>query len=341
MSLVSLGIDMVERLQLPDPVTAAGIDLLVGRTRRRLAAVPSGGEAEFARDMLHHPVAEHADAANRQHYELPPEFFALILGPQRKYSCCYYEGDDTTLAEAETAALHRTIANADLADGHRILELGCGWGALSLAMATRFPRSTITAVSNSAPQRGYILAEAARRGLANLEVVTADMNEFSATGEFDRIVSVEMFEHMSNWAELFRRARSWLRPGGRLFVHVFAHRAVPYRFDHGNDADWIAKYFFTGGIMPSRDLIGFFGDSFLVEERWQWSGTHYRRTALDWLADFDANIAAIDPILAAVHGSDAPLWRRRWRLFFLATAGLFGHADGSEWGVCQYRLLPA
>jgi len=341
MSLVYLGIGAAERLPLPDPLTKAGIDLLVGRTRRRLADEQDHSVAEFARDMALHPIAENTDAANRQHYELPPEFFALILGPQRKYSSCYYDGTATTLAEAETSALDRTIANAGLADGQRILELGCGWGSLSLAMAARFPNATIIAVSNSASQRGYITSAAARRGLTNLEVVTADMNDFSPAGNFDRVVSVEMFEHMSNWTALLARARAWLKPDGRLFVHIFTHRAVPYRFDHRNDADWIAKYFFTGGIMPSRDLIGHFEGSFAIEQQWQWSGTHYERTALDWLANFDANVEAIDAILAGVYGADMALWRRRWRLFFLATAGLFGHASGSEWGVSHYRLRPS
>ena len=341
MSAVGLGINAVERLPLPDVLTRAGVDFLVGRSRRRLAALPTDGDDLFARNMAQHPVAEHADIANRQHYELPPAFFEHFLGAQRKYSCGFYPSVETTLDEAELLALERTIENADLANGQRILELGCGWGSLTLAMAARFPLAKITAVSNSAPQGQFIMAEAARRGLGNLAVITADMNDFTTAERFDRMVSVEMFEHMSNWATLLRRTRDWLTPEGRLFLHVFSHRRIAYRFDHRNDADWIAQHFFTGGIMPSHNLIGHFGESYTLEQQWKWAGTHYQRTALDWLAGFDRNSAAIDPILAEVYGRDAALWRRRWRLFFLATAGLFGHADGTEWGVSHYRLRPA
>lgn len=340
MSLVASAVRAVERLNLPDPVTRAGIDFLVARTRRQLAE--EGPDLDrFVSDMQRHPVAALPAEANRQHYELPPEFFALILGPRRKYSCCLYPEGKETLAEAEQLALDETISHADLADGQSILELGCGWGSLTLSMAERFPASRITAVSNSRPQRRAILAEAARRNLANLEVITADMNDFAAEEQFDRVVSVEMFEHMSNWQALLGRVRSWLRPEGRLFVHIFTHRSAPYRFYSEDEADWIAHHFFAGGIMPSHDLLGRFGDLFDIEAEWRWNGRHYERTALHWLDSFDANLDAIAPILAQVYGRDATLWRRRWRLFFLATAGLFGHADGTEWGVSHYRLRPA
>jgi cyclopropane-fatty-acyl-phospholipid synthase len=335
-----LAIRAVERTPLPDPLTSAGIEFLVGRTRRALATGQQEDEQVFARDMVRHPIAWHPDAANRQHYELPPSFFGLVLGPRRKYSSCLYDTGNETLAEAEVLALEETVAHAGLADGQRILELGCGWGSLSLFMAERFPAATIVAVSNSAPQRRHIEAEAEARGLKNLAVVTADMNDFQADATFDRIVSVEMFEHMSNWRTLLEKVRGWLAPDGRLFLHVFSHRRHSYRFDHGDRADWIAQHFFTGGIMPSHQLVQHFPDLFAVEAEWRWSGLHYRRTAEDWLANFDANRTAVDRIFAEVYGADARIWRRRWRLFFLATAGLFGHAGGSEWGVSHYRLRP-
>lgn len=338
MSLIAPLIDAAERLPLPDPLTRAGIEFLVSRTRRHLGEATPDDDRSFAGAMADHAVAEHTDAANRQHYELPPEFFGLVLGPRRKYSCCLYGNGAETLAAAETAALDETIAHADLADGQHILELGCGWGSLTLAMAERFPRSRIVAVSNSRPQRTHILAEAATRGLVNVEVVTADMNDFDTAATFDRVVSVEMFEHMSNWPPLLQRIRRWLRPHGELFVHIFTHRAAPYRFDA--ETDWIGRHFFTGGIMPSRTLLGTFGAIFTPVQTWQWSGRHYERTALDWLARFDAERVRIDPILVSVYGRDAGLWARRWRLFFLATAGLFGHRGGSEWGVSHYRLKP-
>ena len=341
MSLISSAIRAAERGPLPDPLARMGIGFLVGRTRRKLAAATDGQEESFARAMAAHPVAEHAGDANRQHYELPPAFFALTLGPLCKYSCCLYPTGRETLAEAERLALDETVAHAGLADGQSILELGCGWGSLTLFMAERFPRAGITAVSNSAPQRLHIEAQARARGLGNIRVVTADMNAFAPDGAYDRVVSVEMFEHMSNWQALLARIRTWLAPQGKLFVHVFSHRHSPYRFDHQNEADWIAQHFFTGGIMPSHGLIRHFPDCFTVEREWRWSGLNYRKTALDWLERFDANREPIDRILREIYGPDAALWRRRWRLFYLATAGLFGHAGGEEWGVSHYLLRPA
>ena len=330
-----------ERMPLPDSVYRAAIATLVGRTRRTLAGAPPTIAEHFAKGMAAYPIALNTDDANRQHYEIPADFFDLILGPQRKYSCCLYENGATTLAEAEEHALAATAAHADLTDGHRILELGCGWGSLSLWMAERFPASRIVSVSNSASQRCFVEAEARERGLDNLHVVTADMNDFAPDGRFDRVVSIEMFEHMANWRPLLLRIRRWLDPDGRLFVHVFSHRSVPYRFAGDDAGDWIAQHFFTGGIMPSHPLIHAFGDCFGVESEWRWSGENYRRTAADWLANYDLNGARIAEILAQVYGRDALLWQRRWRLFFLATSGLFGHSGGSEWGVSHYRLKPA
>jgi len=340
-NLVASAIGIVERTPLPDSITRVGIDLLVGQSRRQREAAPAAEERAFAEAMSRYPIAVHAEAANRQHYELPPAFFALTLGPRRKYSCCLYENEGTSLDEAETRALQETAAHADLADGQRILELGCGWGSLTLFMAERYPAATITAASNSNAQRRHIEAEAAARGLPNITVITADMNDFAPTGTFDRVVSVEMFEHMANWRSLLGRIRTWLTPQGRVFVHVFAHQTRPYRFDHRDPADWIAQYFFTGGLMPSHGLIGRFADLFTVEREWRWDGRHYQRTALDWLANFDARRPAIDRVLTETYGNEARLWARRWRLFFLATAGLFGYRDGSEWGVSHYRLRPA
>jgi cyclopropane-fatty-acyl-phospholipid synthase len=338
--MIALVTAAAERAPLPDALTRAGIWSLVALARRKLASTPEGTEAGFAADFANHPIAVHTEDANAQHYELPPEFFALVLGPRRKYSCALYDEATDTLAAAEIRALEETCRHADLADGQRILELGCGWGSLSLWMAEHLPNARITAVSNSASQRTYIEGEARARGLKNLTIITADMNAFDTGEKFDRVVSVEMFEHMANWRALLGRIRGWLAPDGRLFVHVFAHRSTPYRFDHTNEADWIAKYFFTGGLMPSHGLMHQFADLFTVEADWRWSGAHYRRTANDWLANYDRNRRPIAALLAGVYGADAALWHRRWRLFFLATAGLFGHAGGDEWGVSHYRLAP-
>jgi cyclopropane-fatty-acyl-phospholipid synthase len=245
------------------------------------------------------------------------------------------------LAAAENLALAQTCAHADLHDGQTILELGCGWGSLSLWMAGRYPASKITAVSNSHSQRSHIEDEARARGLTNLKVITCDMNDFTPAGPFDRIVSVEMFEHMSNWRALLARLAPAVGPDGRLFLHVFTHADRAYRFDSDDPDDFIARHFFTGGVMPSHDLIAGFGDLFEVEDEWRWSGEHYRRTAMDWLANFDRNAGTIAPILAEVYGRDWRVWKRRWRLFFLAVAGLFGDCGGSVWGVSHYRLRAA
>jgi len=341
MNMLAFAINTAERAPLTDGMTLAGIDFLCGRTKRRLAATAASQETLFVDAMNQYPVAIHADEANRQHYEVPAAFFSRVLGPSRKYSCCLYPTEYTTLKEAEVHALAETVRHVAIEDGMTILELGCGWGSLSLYLAAQFPNSRIVSVSNSSSQPALILATANQRGLSNLSVIAADMNEFSIEQRFDRVVSIEMFEHMSNWRKLFERARDWVKPEGRLFLHVFTHKDRSYRFDHDDPADWIAHHFFTGGIMPAHDLPHRFEDLFAVEEEWRWSGTHYRRTALDWLANFDRESDQIEPIFAEVYGKDAPLWLRRWRLFFLATAGLFGHDDGDIWGVGHYLLKPA
>jgi len=339
MTLTGLAVRAVERAPIPDAISRLGVGYLVGRARRQLET-DGTDERRFVREMDRRPIAFATADANRQHYELPAAFFALILGPRRKYSSCLYHGA-ASLADAEERALAETCAHADLADGQDILELGCGWGSLSLWMAERYPASHITAVSNSASQRSYIEAEARRCGFSHLRVITADMNDFAPGAEFDRIVSVEMFEHMSNWRALLSRAQGWLKPDGRLFLHVFTHRSRPYSFEVADEADWIAQHFFTGGIMPSHGLIRQFPDLFAVEAEWRWNGDHYRRTALHWLANYDSHAAQIGEVLRGTYGPDWQLWRRRWRLFFLATAGLFGADKGEVWGVSQYRLKAA
>ena len=341
MSFVASIIGPAERVPLPDLVIRAAIARLCSRTAARLAAGNAESDASFAKEMAARAIAEHTEAANAPHDDVPAAFFARVLGPNRKYSSCFYRRPASTLQEAEEEALRQTVEHADLADGQSILELGCGWGSLSLRMARQFPRAEISAVSNSHSQRQYIENEAASRGLKNLRVATSDMNVFDPNRRFDRIVSVEMFEHMMNWRELMARLRPWLEPDGRFFMHIFTHRSGAYLFDRGDGEDWIARHFFTGGIMPTVGLIRQFPDLFAVEEEWRWSGSHYKRTALQWLKLFDANRASIDPILARVYGADAGLWRRRWRMFFLATAESFGFKDGASWGVNHYRLKPA
>jgi cyclopropane-fatty-acyl-phospholipid synthase len=338
MSFVARIIGTAERVPLPDLVIRAAIQRLCSRTATRLASGNAESDASFADEMAARAIAEYTDGAKVRHDEVPAAFFARVLGPNRKYSSCFYRTPASTLQEAEEEALRQTVEHADIAYGQSILELGCGWGSLSLWMARQFPHADITAVSGSRRQRDYIEAEAAARGLKNLRVITADINVFAPEQQFDRIVSVEMFEHTMNWRQLMTRVKSWLAPEGRFFLHIFTHRSGAYLFDRADGEDWIAQHFFTGGVMPSHHLIRQYADLFGIEKEWRWSGTHYQRAALDWLASFDANRDEIERVLRPVYGHDTALWMRRWRWFFLATAGLFGYADGSEWGVSHYRM---
>ena len=341
MTFVSTIIGAAERVPLPDAVVRAAIHRLCSRTATRLSERDARADALFADEMAARAIAEFTDEANAQHYDVPAAFFARVLGPNRKYSSCFYKEPASTLQEAEEEALRQTVEHARIADGQSILELGCGWGSLSLWMARQFPHAQVTAVSNSNSQREFIEGEAARRGLSNLRVITCDMNSFDIEARFDRIVSVEMFEHMMNWRDLLIRVRSWLKPDGRFFMHIFTHRSGSYLFDRADRDDWIAQHFFTGGVMPSHHLIRQYSGILEVEREWRWSGTHYQRTALDWLRNFDAHREEIEPVLRGVYAAETALWMRRWRWFFLATAGLFAYAGGGEWGVSHYRMRAA
>ncbi len=338
MSLLANSVNKLQDAPFPDFVTRPAIALLVANARKALKTPSADVEAEFAREMAARPVAEHTDAANEQHYELPARFFELCLGKHRKYSSCFYETPTATLDQAEASALRITCEHADLRDGQAVLELGCGWGSLSLWMAEHYPNSTITAVSNSRSQKAFIDGEAARRGLTNLTIITADMNVFNIDRTFDRIVSVEMFEHMANWRALLTRAAGWLKADGRMFIHVFSHVDQPYRFEVSDDSDFIAQHFFTGGVMPSHGLMRQYSDILTIDDQWRWSGTHYQRTADHWLQNMDANAEEVRAIMQDVYGDQAALWTRRWRRFYMATAGLFGDSDGTVWGVSHYRL---
>jgi cyclopropane-fatty-acyl-phospholipid synthase len=287
-------------------------------------------------------VAPVPHLANRQHYEVPAVFFEVVLGRNLKYSSALWDPGTASLDDAEARMLALTCERAGLADGQRILDLGCGWGSLALFAAERHPGARITAVSNSASQGAFVRARAAARGLGNVEVVTADVNRFAPPGRFDRVVSVEMFEHVRNWPELLRRVRGWLEPGGRLFVHVFAHRRFAYPFEVDGDGDWMARHFFTGGIMPSHELLARVGGPLEVEARWLVPGTHYQRTAEAWLRRLDSGFPrAVAALARALPRREAELQARRWRIFFLACAELFGFAGGEEWVVSHHRLAPA
>ena len=340
-AVASRAIGWVEQGLVPDLVIRTGIRRLCEERLRQIAAGDcewaSAGLEAFVREMDAAPMAPVPHLANEQHYEVPSEFFTLALGRHRKYSSGFWPAGVTTLDDAEDAALHATCERAGIADGQRILELGCGWGSLTLWMAQRYPRARIVGVSNSASQRESILIRARQQGLGNVEIVTADMNVFATAERFDRVVSVEMFEHMRNWRVLFARVHEWLLPGGRFFMHVFCHRSVPYAFVDAGPSDWMSRHFFSGGMMPSDELALRFQDDLRFVKRWRWDGTHYQRTANAWLANLDLRRAHALPILAATYGEEAAQqWLQRWRIFFMACAELFGFRGGQEWWVSHY-----
>jgi len=305
---------------------------------------PDAALQDFVADLKRRPIAEQTAAANEQHYEVPTELYLLCLGKHLKYSACLYKDASPKcgLDAAEAAMLALYCERAQLADGQRILELGCGWGSLSLFMAARYPGATVTVVSNSRTQKEFITARAAERNITNLTVVTADMADASfappRAGEYDRIVSIEMFEHMKNYAVLMQRCNAWLKTGGALFVHIFVHREFPYHFEVKGEDDWMARYFFSGGTMPSDPLLLYFQEGRLrIENQWRVNGVHYALTSEDWLRNIDRRRAQVLPILEATYGRlQRTRWLVYWRLFFLACAEMFAYNGGEEWYVSHY-----
>ncbi len=355
--------DDVSRLELVSDQPARGMlglaerglipDALVRQAIRRLCAQRlqdelAGGLDEQARrfhqriEALHaSPVAIRTDAANSQHYELPPAFFRHCLGTRLKYSSCYYPEGNETLNQAEEAMLQLYGVRAELADGQDILELGCGWGSLTLWMAERFPNARITAVSNSNLQREHLEAQCRQRSLTNVHVITQDVNHLQLDAvQFDRCVSIEMFEHMRNYDTLLRRISGWLRADGKLFVHIFAHRTAMYPFETDGEDNWMGRHFFTGGVMPASDTLLWFQRDLHIDTRWHVDGTHYQRTANHWLINHDARRDEVMQALISAYGKDlAPLWFQRWRMFWMACAELFGYADGQEWLIAHYCFV--
>ncbi|MBP9706145.1 MAG: class I SAM-dependent methyltransferase [Oligoflexales bacterium] len=338
------GIQLAESGLLPDSLIKFGINRLL---QQRLNELPLKSDAlikkykdSIIKELNDSPIAIETQAANEQHYEVPAEFFQIALGNHLKYSSCYYENGAKNLDQAEHDMLKLSAERAEIRDGMKILDLGCGWGSMSLWLAENFPNCSIRSLSNSKPQRLFIEEQAKSRGLNNIKVMTADINNFEIKEKFDRIVSIEMFEHLRNYKNLFSKIASWLEDDGKLFVHIFCHREAPYYFETEGDDNWMGAHFFTGGIMPSRDLYRHFSQDISVEKSWDVNGVNYQKTALAWLDHIDRNKQAVLHCFAKTYGSkNANKWLHRWRIFFLSCAELFGYNQGNEWLVEHYLFV--
>ncbi|MBJ8419983.1 SAM-dependent methyltransferase [Acinetobacter courvalinii] len=339
--IIQKSLKLVESGLVPDPAIRAAIRSL---SKKRLIQEgrydPEQGAQRYM-DVLHmlkhSAIAIETDKANEQHYELPTAFFQAVLGKHLKYSACFFANDQTTLDEAEALALQIYSERAQLKNGQHILELGCGWGSFTLWMAEHYPDSNITAVSNSSTQRHYILSEAAKRGLRNVEIVTCDVNVLELKPQtFDRVVSVEMFEHVRNYQRLFEKIQSWLKADGMLWCHIFCHRFLHYPFEIKSEYDWMSRYFFTGGLMPASSTFLHFQDHLELAQHWQWSGIHYEKTANAWLDNMDRHEQQLKPLFDEVYAQEAGIWWQRWRIFFMACAELFGFEQGQEWVVGHF-----
>lgn len=341
-------IDLMERGLLPETCVRWGIrHLCRARLKSLRLESPEAEQAydsRYVQELKKSAIAFATQKANQQHYEIPAEFYDLVLGPRRKYSSGFWPEGCRDLAESEDRALEISIERAQIQDGMKILDLGCGWGSMTLKLAELFPSATIKALSNSSSQREFIMAEAQRLGFGNVEVVTGDIGVFTGAegwaNSFDRIVSIEMLEHVRNYEALFEKISGWLKPGGKMFVHIFSHRQYAYPFDVDGDDNWMGRYFFTGGQMPSHHLLTRFQKDLLLEEEWAWSGTHYQKTSEAWLHNLDLHRQEIVDLFKKVYGErEATRWFERWRVFFMSCAELFGFKHGQEWGVSHYRFV--
>ena len=339
--MISTLIKLSEKKLIPDSAIRFGIRTLL---RKRIGSLVSinpeiniQNKIDFIHKMNSSKIALVPELANKQHYEIPANFYENCLGKHRKYSSCYWEDNTKNLDEAELLSLKLTAQHAKLSNGQNILELGCGWGSLTLWMAKEFPKSKITAVSNSSSQKNYILEQAKKRNLKNISIITEDMNNFNPKTRYNRIVSVEMIEHMRNHGRLFKKINTWLKPGGLFFMHIFVHKTQPYLFEVQDEDDWMSQYFFSGGMMPSEDLPLFFQEDLKIIDQWSWSGKQYEKTANAWLANIDANKEKAMKALEKIYGKDnSKKWFQRWRIFFMSCAELWGYRDGNEWKVVHY-----
>ena len=337
-------IDLAESGIMPDFFIRSGIrrmqkERILWSQSKSISEVEAHHQ-DWIEKMKKSSIAYVPEKANEQHYEVPPLFFENVLGKHLKYSSGYWPAGVSTLDDSEYEMLKISSERAELVDGQSILELGCGWGSLTLFMAEKYQKSSITAVSNSRDQRKFIEQQCKERGLDNVHVITADMNDFSIDSSFDRVVSIEMFEHMRNYELLLNKISGWLKPGGKLFIHIFTHKTLVYPFTEEGEGDWMGRNFFSGGIMPSHQLLLYFQNDLKIESTWRFSGTHYERTSLAWLNKMDSQKNEITEIFYKAYGKDqTPVWFQRWRIFFMACEVLFGYDNGREWGVSHYRFV--
>ncbi len=326
--------------RLPDFVIRLGIKFLNKRRLQEHYSLSSEIRheklKEFMLQLKTGPISVNTKTTNAQHYELPTEFFKIVLGPKLKYSCSYFNSKKDTLAEADENMLNIYLQRAKIKNSDEILELGCGWGSLTVYMATQFPKSKITAISNSSVQKKYIDQLLKKRKIKNVNVITSDFNDFSTQKKFDKVVSIEMFEHIRNYEKAFQKVHSFLKKGGQCFIHIFAHREIAYPFEVKDDSDWMSKYFFTGGTMPSNHLFTYFCHPLKINDHWVVNGKQYTYTADKWLENMDANKERVLKIFQDVYEDEYKIWYQYWRIFFMSVAELFGYKNGNEWVINHY-----
>ena len=335
---MSIAIKLAENHLIPDDVTRYGIRRLL--RKRLLKSQNMTSFHQCMNEVTTGPIATETDKANEQHYMLPPDFFQRVLGDHLKYSCCLFESSIHQLTDAEDLMLQKTCERAGIKNGMKILDVGCGWGSLSLYIARTFPNCKIDSVSNSSEQKLFIEKRCELEGIDTVQVMTADINEFNPRKKYDRIVSVEMFEHTRNFRKLLDAISEWLLPEGKLFVHIFCHDRYTYLFETEGDDNWMGRYFFTGGMMPSYNLLGIVGGKMGLERSWKVSGTHYAKTSRAWLENMDLDRSAIMGLFRSTYGAEASIWFQRWRMFFMACEELFAYNHGNEWYVGHYLMSP-
>ncbi|OIS95929.1 PREDICTED: (S)-coclaurine N-methyltransferase-like [Nicotiana attenuata] len=338
---VRLMLSSLERNLLPDAVIRRLTRLLLA-ARLRSSYKPSAelqlsDLLQFVHSLREMPIAVMTEKAKSQHYELPTSFFKFVLGKHFKYSCCYFHDKSSTLVDAEKAMMELYCERSQLKDGHTILDVGCGWGSLSLYIAQKYSSCKITGICNSVTQKAHIEEQCRELQLQNVEIIVADISTFEMEGSYDRILSIEMFEHMKNYGDLLKKISRWMKPDSLLFVHYFCHKAFAYHFEDVNDDDWITRYFFSGGTMPSANLLLYFQDDVSVVNHWLVNGKHYAQTSEEWLKRMDQNKTSIKPIMESTYGKDSAVkWTVYWRTFFISVAELFGYNNGEEWMVAHF-----